>query len=112
MSLALETESALYFNLTIELCFVTYEKEKAKMIIGTRQICNFKTLSVCFALITNCTTNKNKPQEIDTAIEMKGSAGATNVGLNPNGEAVVQEQRSASVELMSLQHVNENLQMI
>jgi hypothetical protein len=75
---------------------------------------HFKALLSFVPLVcvsSNCTSNKYKPQEIDTSMELKGAAGAANVGLNKEGEAVVQNQQAASVELMSLQHVNENLRM-
>lgn len=62
-------------------------------------------------VIVGCASNPNKPKEISTSLESSAYTPVGSVGLNKEGEAIVQEERSASVELAALQHVNENLHM-
>ena len=64
-----------------------------------------------FFLAVGCSSNANKPKEISTTLEASSYTPVGSVGLNKDGEAIVQQERSASVELDTLQHVNENLHM-
>lgn len=62
-------------------------------------------------LASACRSNEYKVEEIDTTLDAKGRSAGGTVGLNKEGEAIVQEQQQASVALTALQHVNENLRM-
>jgi hypothetical protein len=71
-------------------------------------------ITISFAgLIWGCSTTKQPEplQPIDTKLEQKAATPNETVGLNKDGEAIVQKEDSASAALVTLEHVNENIKL-
>ncbi len=63
-----------------------------------------------FMSVAGCTTNPHKVEEIDTELDKKGSFGNSSVGLNKDGELIVQEESTAADELRQVQWANQKLE--
>ena len=57
-----------------------------------------------------CTTNPHKVREVDSDIDVKGKVGQSSIGLNKDGEVIVQEDSSAEDELRQVQWTNNKLE--
>ncbi|MCA2958625.1 MAG: hypothetical protein IOD12_00135 [Silvanigrellales bacterium] len=62
-------------------------------------------------LFLSCASREPNVKNVDTTLEAKGSTGTQLVGLNEEGDAIVQEEKSLASEIRVSQHVNENLRM-
>jgi hypothetical protein len=67
-------------------------------------------LVIIIVFATGCATNPYKVKEIDTKIESKGRVGDSTLGLNDKKEAILQEEVSASDELVIQENVNMKIQ--
>jgi hypothetical protein len=83
---------------------------------GLDRTVSLRTL-VCLAVLmpltgvqTSCSSTP-PVESIDTTLDRKGSTPNETVGLNKDGEAIVQKEDSASARLVTLEHVNENLKL-
>jgi hypothetical protein len=75
----------------------------------------FPKFLLCVALstagIVGCTSKEPNVKPVDTQLDAKGTTGSQSVGINKEGDAVLQEQQDLSARIRVLQHVNENLRM-
>lgn len=72
----------------------------------------FLTIGTSTLLSACSTTPKTEPiQPIDTKLEQKAATPTETIGLNKDGEAIVQKEDSASATLVTLEHVNENIKL-
>lgn len=68
------------------------------------------TLTIFALIMSSCTTTKYVVKEIDTSIEVKGQVGDQKLGLNDDGQAILQEEVHASQELSVQRGANAMLQ--
>jgi hypothetical protein len=61
---------------------------------------------VAVLLLIGCTTTQNKPEALDTKMQVKGSVDKEKVGLNQEGEVILQSEVDASDELRTQQWLN------
>jgi hypothetical protein len=58
-------------------------------------------------VLTGCSTpNQHQVEEVETEIEAKESIGSSQIGLNDEGEVIIQRKTSAGYELESQQFIN------
>ena len=71
----------------------------------------FLAAAVLCAGMVSCASKEPNVKPIDTTLDARGTTGSQKVGLNKEGNAVLQEQQDLGGEIRVLQHVNENLRM-
>jgi hypothetical protein len=64
-----------------------------------------------FFALASCASKDNQLKTIDTTLDSKGSTGTAVVGVNSEGQAILQQETQLSSEIRTAQHVNENLRM-
>jgi hypothetical protein len=62
-------------------------------------------------LAVSCASREPNVKQVDTSLQSKGSTGTHVVGLNAEGDAVLQQEAQLSSEIRVAQHVNENIRM-
>ena len=71
---------------------------------------SFYLLLITTIFFTQCTTPEDQVQNIDNQLDIKGSIGASEVGINKNNQAIIQETRKAEMGLMEIQFKNTRLE--
>jgi hypothetical protein len=73
-----------------------------------------KSVFVCMILVQgfwSCASKEPNIRPIDAGLDARGTTGDQRVGINKQGDAVLQEQLDLGGQIRVLQHVNENLRM-
>jgi len=58
-----------------------------------------------------CASREPNVKAIDTTLEARGSTGTDVVGINKDGDAILQQEHGLGSEIRVAQHVNENIRM-
>ena len=66
-------------------------------------------LGTVLAISTGCATTPHEVETVETEMEVKSKMGDKTIGLNDEGQAILQEETSAADELRIQNAVNENL---
>ena len=60
--------------------------------------------------IVSCATDKNVPQILETALETKGETEEGKIGINKEGQVIIQEETDVTVRLRLKKFANQNLE--
>lgn len=67
-------------------------------------------VAILYIFVVSCTTNEHEAKELDDKLEVKDSVDGEKIGLNDDGEVIIQSETSASDELRSQIWVNSKLE--